>query len=147
MWSTWTFIAVDQQQLEVKTSVVCDHLIAIQQGQNIKMNPGRKWGTPFTDVAIRKSIKVTLGVGHVNTSTHPHHEGTGEYSPKTASEGSYRSLCSQMEHESHEDIKSLYNIVMTVPLTQEYQMVWEMHINTVVKHGATTRKTYTLAGR
>jgi len=32
---------------------------------------------------------VTLRVVLVNTSTRPQHEGTGEYSPQTASGGSY----------------------------------------------------------
>jgi hypothetical protein len=36
------FKAVDQQQLEVKTSVMCGHLIVIQQGSNIKTKPARK---------------------------------------------------------------------------------------------------------
>jgi len=74
-------------------------------------------------MAIRKSIKVTLGVVLVNTSTRPHHEGTGEYSPKPASGGSYRSVCSHMKDVSHEDIQCLYNITVAVALTQECQMV------------------------
>lgn len=66
---------------------------------------------------------MTLGVLLVNTSTRPQHEGTGKYSPKTASGGSYRSVCSQMEDVSHEDIQCLYNIIVAVALTQECQMV------------------------